>query len=432
MSRCIKAYKNQWICSSARHLFFFLTFLSVLCDISSASGIERRRDQFQGQPGYYIVPVPYRLTGIGEGLIFLGAALNVADTNTDVYGFGFTGDLEGYGAGALDMHLVPRTLIFDLTTERINKATLTSYSKRGMDTDKNDYTLVDLGDIEFNLARLTATFLERRLEVYGMGYEAASQLEGIRERDGTLILDVQDPERDSMQHVAVGARLDLTDDYLDPRKGVRLDISRGWSPRKNSDSSDYYVMEYNATGYIPAGKRNTIALNYFRSDAFVISTGETDRATIESGRGLDCGAVTDPEEQQQCDQVVDNIIAENRYGTASSLGGTSRLRSYSHDRYIGAHSLFYGAEFRWNITEESTPFNIVIMKDIRTALQMAFFYETGSVADRLDDLGRIMRSSYGAGFRIVTGSGLIFRADVATGSEGPATTMIIGYPWEIF
>lgn len=63
---------------------------------------------------------------------------------------------------------------------------------------------------------------------------------------------------------------------------------------------------------------------------------------------------------------------------------------------------------------------------------MAFFYETGSVADHLDEPGSIMRSSYGAGFRIVTGSGLIFRADVATGSEGPATTMIIGYPWEIF
>ncbi|MBI5234215.1 MAG: BamA/TamA family outer membrane protein [Deltaproteobacteria bacterium] len=415
-----------------RCFFFFLIFLSLLYGISDASGIERRRDQFQGQPGYYIVPVPYRLTGIGEGVILLAAALNVVDTNADVYGFGFAGDLEGYGAGALDMHLVPRTLIFDITTERINKATLTSYSKRGMDTDKNDYTLVDLGDIEFNLARLTATFFERRLEVYGMGYEAASKLEGIRQRDGTLILDVQEPERDTLQHIAVGARLDLTDDYLDPRKGLRLDISRGLSPRRSSGASDYYVMEYNTTGYVPVGKRSAIALNYFRSDAFVTSTGETDRATIESDRGLDCGTITDPQEQQQCNQVVDNIIAENRYGTASSLGGTSRLRSYSHDRYVGAHSLFYGAEFRWNITEESTPFNIVIMKDIRTAIQAAFFYETGSVVDNIGELGSIMRSSYGAGFRIVTGSGLIFRADVATGSEGPATTMIIGYPWEIF
>lgn len=63
---------------------------------------------------------------------------------------------------------------------------------------------------------------------------------------------------------------------------------------------------------------------------------------------------------------------------------------------------------------------------------MAFFYETGSVAGSLDDVGRITRSSCGAGLRIVTGSGLVFRADVATGSEGPATTMIIGYPWEVF
>ena len=72
------------------------------------------------------------------------------------------------------------------------------------------------------------------------------------------------------------------------------------------------------------------------------------------------------------------------------------------------------------------------MKDIRTALQVAFFYEIGSVADSLSALGEIMRSSYGTGLRMVTASGIIFRADVATGHEGIETTVIIGYPWESF
>jgi len=70
------------------------------------------------------------------------------------------------------------------------------------------------------------------------------------------------------------------------------------------------------------------------------------------------------------------------------------------------------------------------MKDIRTALQIALFYEAGSVADKVSELGDIVKSSYGAGFRMVTASGIVFRADVATGNEGVEITVIIGYPWE--
>ena len=83
----------------------------------------------------------------------------------------------------------------------------------------------------------------------------------------------------------------------------------------------------------------------------------------------------------ECWKVVDNIVEANTYGTVGSLGGTSRLRSYPHDRFTAAHALFYGAEFRWNLTEERQPFDIVIMKDIRTVWQAAFFYEAGTVAD---------------------------------------------------
>lgn len=65
-------------------------------------------------------------------------------------------------------------------------------------------------------------------------------------------------------------------------------------------------------------------------------------------------------------------------------------------------------------------------------MQVAFFYEIGSVAERPSALGETMRSSYGAGFRMVTASGVVFRADVGAGHEGIETTVIIGYPWESF
>jgi hypothetical protein len=42
-----------------------------------------------------------------------------------------------------------------------------------------------------------------------------------------------------------------------------------------------------------------------------------------------------------------------------------------------------------------------------------------------------MRDSYGAGFRVVTGSGVVFRGDLARGEEGVNVAVFIGYPWEL-
>ena len=108
--------------------------------------------------------------------------------------------------------------------------------------------------------------------------------------------------------------------------------------------------------------------------------------------------------------MVNNIIANNRYGTVDGIGGWRRLRSYPNDRYEAAHAVFYGTEIRWNLTEEFKPFDIGIAKDIRTGLQLAFFWETASVADEKDKLGDIWKDSYGLGARMVTASGLVIRA----------------------
>ena len=153
---------------------------------------------------------------------------------------------------------------------------------------------------------------------------------------------------------------------------------------------------------------------------------------IEAQQGLICSTITTTSQRDACNNVVDNIKAANTYGTATGLGGTSHLRSYPDNRFTGAHTVFYGTEIRWTLTEEARPFDIFIAKDVRTVLQVAAFYEMGSVADLREDLGDVYRSSYGAGFRMVTASGIVLRADVATGREGIETTIILGYPWESF
>ena len=395
-------------------------------------GPARRREQFPAEFGYGAFPYPYRLPGVGSGLSFAAGALNIAGTYTDVYGIAFAGDVKGGAVGVGDIHLIPRTLIVDVGYSTVNRASIQSYSQRGMGSGKDDYRLIEVGDAEYYGGRMTATFLERRFELYAAWYQGASQLKSIRDKDGNVIVEAQDPPRTSGHTTIFGTRFDLTDDYADPRRGLRLDVSRSHSPPRGS-GADYYVMDYNTTGFLPLGKRNTLVFNVLRSDAHVRRQGETDPAALQASLGVDCASAADPAQRGFCDDVIATSIAANRFGTATGLGGFNRLRSYPQGRFQGSHTQFFGAELRWNVTEERKPFDLVFMKDVRTTVQVALFYETGAASDVQGDLSRWRnyRSSYGTGLRMVFASGLVLRADFANGRDGFNTAIFIGYPWEL-
>jgi hypothetical protein len=393
---------------------------------------ERRKPQFAKEFGYALFPYPYSLPGIGSGLSLVGGALNVADTYTDVYGIVFSGGVRGASFGVADVHLIPRTLILDTGFGSVSRVTVQSYAQRGMQSDKNDYRLLELGDTSYQGLRLTATFFDRRFEMYGAYYQGASRLKSIRDREGALIVGTQDSPREYGHTAIYGTRFDLTDDYADPRRGVRFDLTRSQSPTRGSAAA-YYVLDANASAYLPIGRRSTWAFNVLRSEAVVTRQGETDAARLQQQIGLDCATITDAQQRAFCYQVIDNMIAQNTYGTATGLGGFNRLRGYPQGRFQGSHTFFFGTEFRWNLTEEHTPFDIFVMKDVRTVVQLAFFYETGATSDRREDIMRRanMRDVYGVGFRIVTASGVVFRGDLGYGDEGVGAAIFIGYPWEI-
>ena len=400
---------------------------------SDDSGIPaRRKPQFAKEFGYALFPYPYSLPGIGSGLSLVGGALNIDDTYTDVYGIVFSGGVRGSSFGVADIHLIPRTLILDVGFGYVSRVTVQSYAQRGMASDKNDYRLLELGDTAYQGARLTATFFDRRFEMYSAYYQGASRLQSIRDREGNVIISTQDSPRNYGHTALFGTRLDLTDDYANPRRGTRIDLTRTQSPTRGTAAS-YYVIDANATAYIPLGPRNTWAFNFLRSDAVVRQQGVTDPAALQQNLGLNCSAIPDPQQQAFCNQVIANMIAQNTYGTATGLGGFNRLRGYPQGRFQGAHTLFFGTEFRWNLTDEHTPFDIFVMKDVRTSVQLAVFYETGVTSDVRDDLykGANWRETYGMGFRIVTASGVVFRADLGYGREGAGLAVFIGYPWEI-
>jgi hypothetical protein len=401
-------------------------FLSLLLPVAGQA-IDRRKPQFQTESSYLVFPMPIALPGVGEMVVVTLLAGNVAGTNIDTYVLGITGDAEGYAGQFGDIHILPETLIFDLFSHNLNKVTFNNYASRGMDSDPDDYTLVEQTRFEGLETKLTLTLFDRRFELFGVQYDQASTTSRILDSGGELIADLSPANQSESKTTTFGAVVDYTDDRQDPRVGVRSEVSRSTTPTDDLDAPEFNVWDSNVTVYIPVGKISTIALNYFQSDAEVTREGQTDLTVLEQELGIEC------EGDSECETARDNLVqsnwAGNKYGTATSLGGDERLRGYPFGRYKGAHVRFYGAEFRWNLSEETKPFDWFIWKDVRTGTQIAFFYETGTVADSIEDLGTLNRSNYGIGFRLVTASGFVYRPEVAMGEEGVAASMTFNYPW---
>ena len=249
---------------------------------------DRRKSQFMNDQGYYVFPMPYSIPGVGAGLGVIGIGMNIGGSYTDLFGFALGGGLSGGGAGITEIHLLPKTLLLDVTAIDFSKSTITNYRKRGMETDKNDFSYLQFNNYGFAGGRLTATFVDRRFEIYGGGYKIGSELDKVLDQNKNTLLAVEGSPKWRASVYGLGVRGDLTDDYYDPRKGFRMDVSRWWSPPARSSDPDFYRIEYNASAYLPLGKRSTWVFNYFRSDAHVNRQGETNPLVIEKEQGLNC------------------------------------------------------------------------------------------------------------------------------------------------
>lgn len=408
-----------------------LLIINFIMSIEPANAIERRRDQFIDTQGYYVFITPYSLPGIGSGAGLVGAMSNIGQSYTDFYAYTLNGDIQGSGLAVSDIHLIDKKLVFDLTYNNFNQLFLQSYSARGMEGEKDDFTILELDSNEFLGGRLTGIFYDRMLEFYAQAYDGSWHISARHDSEGDLIETLDNSEDLNYGAYALGTRIDYTDDYQNPRVGIRLDLNANKARDQDDHSPNQFSLSYNLTGYVPFRRWDTLVLNYYQADAIVQSEGETDPTRVAQIYDFDCSLGT-PAQQLDCNNLVNSIVSANKYGTADGLGGTSRMRAYPQNRFNGAHIRFAAAEYRWNITDETTPFNILIAKDIRTSIQMAAFYEIGAAADRSSKLYDETRSNYGIGARMVTEGGFIIRADVATGDEGPGVTIIIGYPWESF
>lgn len=413
-----------------RYLVVFFVLISFAGSISASWYPDRRRDQFPKEDAYLVVPLPYSYPGIGEGFFLLGSASNLFDTTADAVFVEITGDASGRVGFFDEVPLLVDELFLSIQVSDINRAAVNQYAIRGMeDSDADDYTILDIGEASGSIFRLDYTLDNRRFNYFFSRSVSESSLNAVRDPDGNLIQQLDSSFSTQSTSNLLGFSIDLTDDYLDPRKGFRFGMD--YIDHANEDElndPDFYVINYNFLYYLPFRKADTLVFNYFQSDAHVRAIGNVNEADIRNELGLNCGANIDCLQTEQ--RLVNNLVSARTYGSALTLGGLERLRSYPQDRFSGAHSAFLGAEYRWNLAEEAMPFNYFFWKDVRTGRQIAFFVEAGSVSEVSSDLWGEQRYTYGVGFRLLAASGSVYRVDIASGDEGMEVAVFFYYPWK--
>lgn len=403
----------------------------LLSSASFADVVERRKDQFGREFSYYLYPIAGEIPGLGKAGGIGASVLNMGGGDTDFTGYYVRGDFNATGAALLDYHVLPQRLIFDVGYNDFMVAPI-SY-RRGIDSDPLD---VIYPKVEGNylLGQLTLTFDERRYELFSRMLSGQTRLLEVFDQNHQAFTGV-DTSWKKGESVSVGGSLDLTDDRLDPRRGLRFELNSRLPNSNNPDSSEYFVNDYNLTAYLPMHKWDTLALNVFHSRAYVTRPGVTDYSLLQQRYGLNCTQYPVGPYRDSClsaeAKLLAGTLANNQYGIATALGGTQRLRSYDNGRFYAGQSLSYGAEYRWNLTDERTPFNIYVAKGVRTGIQLATFWERGMVADESGDLLKNGRVSYGIGARLIL-SGVVIRFDLAYGDEGTQTQLFITYPWSMF
>ena len=424
-----------------------IKFLLSLCLFSffitnavNAFEIERRREQFNKQYGQLFVPLPYSLPGLGTGLFVIGNFGNIADTTTDFSAIGGIGDAEFIFAFLDEFFLAPKLLYLQYLRAHGFKFAIQQYSSRGMDTSKNDFKYGIGNSWDLNAPTLKLTFMDRMLEI-GLG---------INKQSGTFQKFVTPDENDPTKQgetvatfdpgleiniankIEFSTRIDFTDDYKDPRKGIRNSLFIDRQTATTSSEPSFDVVTNDLQIYIPILEKSTIVFDLQISDAYVTQKGETniEDLKIKNGYNLCVYAPDPPACEANAENLANTELAINSNGTSLALGGGDRLRSFPEGRFQGAHTIYYAAEFRWNYSSSGGEMlDLFFIQDLVEELQVAFFFEQGSVSEIKSELGKTVKTSFGSGFRFLSGSGNLYRADFATGNEGPNFSVTIQYPW---
>jgi hypothetical protein len=106
--------------------------------------------------------------------------------------------------------------------------------------------------------------------------------------------------------------------------------------------------------------------------------------------------------------VMDTLASTK--GDDGGLGGERTLRGYLQDRFVGRNAVVANAELRWNFV------HFPLLRQ-QFAIQVAPFFDTGRVFDKVSLALTKWKASAGAGLRIAWNQATLIMFDVAWSRE---------------
>jgi len=172
----------------------------------------------------------------------------------------------------------------------------------------------------------------------------------------------------SLLRYGFSAMYTALDNPLDPKKGFRWRGRFYWVDSLNSDNFDFYDYGLVADGYVPLGRRRTLAVRL----------------------------VADFRQERDAGQIPFYLLPY--------LGGSRTMRGFREFRFYDANALLVNIEYRHQVWK---------------FVDFVLFTDQGQVAREPGDFSfERFRTGYGAGLRVKSLRGVALRFDVGRSSEG--------------
>ncbi len=365
---------------------------------------ERRRPQKSEKPNrYYALPWFITIEGVGTMWGGVLGVANILDSGTNFGLVNFQNDkFHVLGAAIDDIYLIGNYKGFAALTLSAAKtsAKLLEFNAWDVGPDSDKEPMKVRGELEARAVQLQQKLFNDRVRI---------SLEAYVSRDYIRLANQGEKgEESTYAGNRFKVELDLTDDRYDARAGIKASyiVSRhdpeGNFFSKNDSEEVFDLVKKELSIFLPVYASDdhvhTLAMNFFQSSLY--------------NRNPD-------------------VEVSRRNG--HSLGGPMQLRGYPLNRFTDYNSVHYILEHRWTIVE---PFGkddepSLISNDSIEGLQFALFHDWGQVSQYNDErlYQSNMKTSYGAGCRLIFRSGLIIRLDIGISEEGVGETFLVQQPF---
>ncbi len=147
--------------------------------------------------------------------------------------------------------VVPELIYFSGWKFNISKYGINSYSSRGMESEKDDFNIIVGNKFEMDIFKVSLSLFERRLEAALLSQTQYGESHKILDSKGNLLNEIDPPQTFQGKKEGIELQLDWTDDFKDPRTGLRLKSTYDLNTSEDADSPEYYLTSHGLTFYQP-------------------------------------------------------------------------------------------------------------------------------------------------------------------------------------